>query len=79
MPIYSYKCPVHGEFEESFPLSENPQFSSCPECGRTAKKVIKSPAIHIFEPYYDVGLGEQIDSKEEREKIAKAKNATPIG
>ncbi len=45
MPIQSYDCPHHGEFDKLFrDVWGSPDFP-CPRCGRTSVRVFKSPSI----------------------------------
>lgn len=79
MPLYEYLCPDCDEvFEEYFKLSEDSSRVKCKSCQVLAPKIMSAPAVHIFQPHYDLGLGEQVDSAQEREQIAKARNLTPI-
>ena len=44
MPIYKFKCPVHGEFEELLKIGES--LKECPECGEEVKKVFTTSNVH---------------------------------
>lgn len=42
MPTYEYRCELHGEFEETHPITE--RLEECPKCkeeGLEPKKVIR--------------------------------------
>uniref|UniRef100_A0A6H1ZMX7 Putative regulatory protein FmdB zinc ribbon domain-containing protein n=1 Tax=viral metagenome TaxID=1070528 RepID=A0A6H1ZMX7_9ZZZZ len=40
MPLYSYSCPNHGEFDRVFSISEMPDSVPCPSCKKQARKII---------------------------------------
>ena len=40
MPLYTYACPNHGDFDSVFPISDMPQEISCPLCGSQSKRII---------------------------------------
>jgi len=40
MPLYSYSCPTHGEFDKVFSISEMPDSVPCPSCKKQARKII---------------------------------------
>jgi len=42
MPIFKYRCPEHGDFEE---LSKDP-LNKCPDCGKKVKRLFGKPAVH---------------------------------
>lgn len=47
MPIYSFMCVKHGEFDGYFlrPLSETPQKAACPVCDKPSRRVFSAPAL----------------------------------
>lgn len=59
MPTYTYRCPIHGDFEEFHNINEVIKW--CPKCGENVKKIIKGAPIVNFK-----GNGFYVnDSKEE--------------
>lgn len=44
MPIYSYACPSHGDFEKMQKISEREK-APCPECGEECKQQITAPKM----------------------------------
>jgi putative FmdB family regulatory protein len=40
MPIYTYECPEHGEFDEIMCIAELTEMHPCPVCNGNSKKVI---------------------------------------
>ena len=40
MPIYTYKCDDHGEFDDIKKVSER-GYSDCPKCGEVCENIIK--------------------------------------
>ncbi|KKN83835.1 hypothetical protein LCGC14_0294880 [marine sediment metagenome] len=48
MPIQVYKCPKHGKFERTFPLTNVPKTHPCPICHKKVDWVPSLPAyIHV--------------------------------
>lgn len=45
MPIYEYRCPEHGVFEQIRPFSESDETGTCPECEAECGRIISLPAI----------------------------------
>lgn len=42
MPIYTYECPSHGEFDAIMQISEMAPTFLCPQCKHHAKKIISN-------------------------------------
>ena len=42
MPLYTYECPNHGDFDIALSLNEMAEEVSCPDCSIISKKVIVS-------------------------------------
>ena len=56
MPLYDFKCPEHGYFEEQQRLPDHTGFASCLICGQEVKQVqIKAPGLDI-EAMADAGM-----------------------
>ena len=47
MPTYEYRCPKGHEFEMFQRMSDEPR-ATCPECGRTAERLLSGGAGLIF-------------------------------
>ncbi len=47
MPTYEYRCPKGHEFELFQSMSEEPR-TACPECGKTAQRLLSGGAGLIF-------------------------------
>ncbi|MAS40235.1 MAG: formamidase [Porticoccaceae bacterium] len=43
MPLYDYRCPKHGLFEELVPGAAGSERHPCPGCGAPAARVIATP------------------------------------
>lgn len=43
MPLYDYRCPQHGLFEELVPGTAGAGLHPCPSCGAPAARVIAAP------------------------------------
>ena len=50
MPLYDFKCPEHGTFEERKPIDGYLEASLCPECGEWAWRVWSVPNL-IMRPW----------------------------
>lgn len=38
MPLYEFRCPAHGSFDRSYPMSTVPKTLACPDCGNQATR-----------------------------------------
>ena len=47
MPTYEYRCPEGHQFEKFQKITERPR-AKCPECGRSASRVISGGAGLVF-------------------------------
>lgn len=47
MPTYEYRCPAGHQFEKFQKITEKPR-AKCPECGKTASRVISGGAGLVF-------------------------------
>jgi putative FmdB family regulatory protein len=45
MPIYVYECAGCGSFEIRLPMGSVSQSLNCPDCGRSARKMITPPNL----------------------------------
>ena len=79
MPLYDYNCDKHGHFEEIFFLHADSSHCVCPKCGKRCKKLFVAPAVHLFVPHFNEGLGEFVETKRQVNQICKQKNLTPVG
>jgi putative FmdB family regulatory protein len=43
MPTYEYACDACGDFEKIMRMSEYQREQDCPECGKAARRVIRTP------------------------------------
>lgn len=41
MPSYTYKCPIHGEFDVEMKMSEYKPVKECPKCKSEVERVYK--------------------------------------
>ena len=46
MPLYEYRCPRCGTFEQVKKFSD-PPLTACPTCGRAVEKLLSAPAIQF--------------------------------
>jgi putative FmdB family regulatory protein len=46
MPIYEYRCPKCGDFDQMQKISEGP-LKKCPTCKAKVTKLISNPAFHL--------------------------------
>lgn len=73
MPLYDYRCDHCGHTsEQRLPHTATAEEITCPDCGRQAKRVYASPAIHFK------GSGfHNTDYKRKKEHGAKDEKPTP--
>lgn len=45
MPVYAYRCPRCGPFDERRDADEASTPASCPDCSETAKRIYTAPGI----------------------------------
>jgi len=55
MPIYEYKCPVHGKMEIRLPVDHG--VVECPKCGAVMQKVYLPMAVHYKGKGFTKGNG----------------------
>jgi putative FmdB family regulatory protein len=46
MPIYEYRCPKCGDFDQMQKITEEP-LKKCPTCKNKVTKLISNPAFHL--------------------------------
>ena len=74
MPLVGYECEEHGYFD-CFHNFVDEYVGICDKCGRTGRRVWEPAAFVIdFTPGFDVGLGEYVDTKKQRENIVAQNN-----
>ena len=65
MPLYTFKCPVHGDFDD-FRDVKDCNKGKCEKC----KRVYGNFGIYVdFTPGWDVGFGKHIETKRERDSL----------
>jgi len=62
MPLYDYKCPHHGVFQELAPMSEHDKPRACPQCQVQSARIIMIP------PHIKNMLKEKMEAMERNEK-----------
>ncbi len=68
MPSYDLKCTGCGRAWERW-SSIAARYDPCEVCGAAVEQELKhSVQSTVFVPYFDIGLGQQIDSLPERKK-----------
>jgi putative FmdB family regulatory protein len=45
MPIYEYECTAHGSFETMRQMAESSAPAPCPQCARSARRIISAPNL----------------------------------
>ena len=45
MPLYTYECSIHGEFDESRPMNDDSPVL-CGKCGQKSEKIMTTFAIY---------------------------------
>ena len=74
LSLHDFKCLKDGMVFELFVEGAPPRTVECP-CGGVAERVwLKAPGVvGDIAPYYDVQLGRQVNSRQERDAILKSK------
>ena len=58
MPAYDYECAFCGVFEVVKPMSRSGDSERCPDCGRSARRIISASAIRVVhKTRYKYGTG----------------------
>jgi putative FmdB family regulatory protein len=50
VPTYSYSCSVCGGFDRIRPMSEAAGETSCPDCGRSSRRIWSAPSLRGMDP-----------------------------
>lgn len=40
MPLYTFNCPQHGEFDRLYRMEDKPEAMACPSCGAPSRSII---------------------------------------
>ena len=77
MAIYQFRCDhCNREFEEEQPLLDQHLKAPC-QCGEQARRVWTPVHFSVaFRDGWDVGLGEYVDTKRQRDQLVRDKNLT---
>jgi putative FmdB family regulatory protein len=80
MPIYEYSCIACDTLTEQYVRASDLAVVSCPACEGPAQRIISLPVIRCdFTPYYDDGLGQRIETRQQRAAIMKDKGFVEKG
>lgn len=69
MPLYDYACGACGRVTESL---QRPEVAglACPACGGLAARQLSRPVVRSeLTPYYDHGLGQRIETRQQRIRL----------
>jgi hypothetical protein len=73
MPVYSYKCKLHGKYEAQMDMDHCNE-GRCPVCGTIGDRVFDVCHVYVdFTPGWDKLLNQHIDTKRERDRILEEK------
>lgn len=73
MPLYDYECSNCGFEGEIVALMAERKNQVCPACTATLTQVHRpTPRYRPFNPYFDIGLGEEITSYAHRRRVMKS-------
>ncbi len=79
MPLYQYQCPKCGSKEELFrSVARRHDYVACC-CGGMMKKEFGVPHLDIISPYFDEGLGCDIQSASHRRRVMRQLNVIEAG
>jgi len=58
MPVYSYECPEHGEFDSYAPVENMKEDQKCSKCGAMSpyKFKLHKFVADIYKPYVDSNI-----------------------
>ena len=83
MALYDYQC-INGHVHEHvFPMSEKPDTTACPTCGKSARSIITAPVIQGWDgDYFDENMvpsgstekGTVVTSRRQRDRLMKEYN-----
>ncbi len=80
MPFYDYQCEDCRNYFDEHRSVKNRYDVSCNRCGSKRTTIqISKVAVHFFSPYYDVALGEKVNSPSHKKQIAKSLGLTNVG
>ena len=48
MPIYSYHCPSHGEFDELKAIGNRDEQTVCPDCNTLSERYLTAPNLSVM-------------------------------
>jgi putative FmdB family regulatory protein len=72
MPLYDYECPECAFEGEQFALMVDRKNQKCPKCSTILLQVYRpTPRYKPFNPYFDIGLGVEINSLAHRKRVMK--------
>lgn len=69
MPMYEYKCPDHGVFEQLGSLDSFDQPSMCPQCQLLSQRIVAIPPA-ILEEIKAKRLAQELNEKAQHEPLA---------
>lgn len=73
MPLYDYECPDCGFEGEIAARMDDRKNQPCPKCTTILMQVHRpTPRYRPFNPYFDIGLGEEITSYAHRRRVMKS-------
>lgn len=74
MPIYEFECPKCGKRYEKLIGINGEKRHICPTCHKRANRVYSTfRTIVDFRDGWDVGLGEYVNTKKDRERMLREK------
>lgn len=75
MPLYDYECECGWEGEKASPIADR-HSQTCPKCLRPLALVFRPQPRYVpFNPYFDIGLGEEVTSWGQRRRIMREQKA----
>ena len=67
MPLYSFLCTTHGEWEDLLPISQASVRQKCPDCGNLGERLYPPVSKHrvSFAPHFNSGADQWFETKRE--------------
>lgn len=79
MPLYEYKCPDHGQFDQVAPMKDYLKPQPCPTCSQPSVKLISVPVVYGTMKLHDKVMadaseasGEEITNTKQIDALEKA-------
>lgn len=73
MPIFTYKCPDHGEFKKY--LDKRLKVLYCDKCGKESKSIVKIGSITVMERLDNGAMARAVERPHNIEELIDERNS----